>query len=48
MEDRLSVSSDSDPHEDLAHRVWHLHVCLLLVPQVPPFASEISRTQVIF
>ena len=41
---RLSVLSDSDGHEVLAHRVWYLHVGLLVLP----FASEVSRTHAIF
>jgi hypothetical protein len=30
-EDPLSVSFDSDGHEVLAHRVWYLHVSLLVL-----------------
>jgi hypothetical protein len=30
IEDPLSASTDSDGHETLAHRIWYLHVSLLV------------------
>jgi hypothetical protein len=42
------VSSHSAGHEGLAHRVWHLHVGLLVLVTSATLASEVSRTQIIF
>ena len=31
FQDPLSASTDSDRHETLAHRIWYLHVSLLVL-----------------